>query len=98
MTSMSAQLSLGVIIIVSKCEFNTSQWEMGLTMTACVTGEKLLDIKDKSKKGRELNKNVLYLMIQALFYLPIYGAILAISGAGVPFYCGVYLWPIFYKL
>lgn len=41
---MSAQLSLGVIIIVSKCEFNTSQWEMGLTMTACVTGEKLLDI------------------------------------------------------
>ncbi|KAM7351024.1 uncharacterized protein ACRADG_003997 [Cochliomyia hominivorax] len=38
MTSMAAQLSLGIIAISSKCEFNMTQGDMGLMMAASVVG------------------------------------------------------------
>lgn len=40
MASMAAQLSMGVIAISAKCEFNMSQGEMGLMISSCVTGKK----------------------------------------------------------
>lgn len=39
MTSMAAQLSLGIIAISSKCEFNMSQADMGIMMAASVIGK-----------------------------------------------------------
>ncbi|KAI8117033.1 Synaptic vesicle glycoprotein 2A [Lucilia cuprina] len=38
MTSMAAQLSVGIIAISSQCEFDMSQSEKGVMMAACVTG------------------------------------------------------------